>query len=509
MATRGTFHLALITCVLALSTGLASAQPSPAERARLRQAAEEHDRAGRFAACAAGYLELFELEPGSKRGDELLYNAGVCFEDDKQIGRAIEIFERLEKLFPKSTLVQKALVRIGSAAARVANFEKAAAVFERYARRYPGEKDAPQALQNATTYRRALGHRKQTIANIETFVKHYKKRLKEESASASFAMAGIHEEEKKSSKTVLAYQRYLREAGSRGGKDRLLIAHAKIGEALWKQSCIRANADGSCLRAKRKVLAKPGAEFPRRCGSSSIVDVEVLPRNKKLVREAQKHFAKVLALHRGGAIEKVAENRQAAARYWVGATRFYIAEESFEELLSLQFPRDLDFSPTRPEKAKKSERRFAEWLSEMSKGSQALHTRYEELSTLKGAGIADWTVAAIARAAQVSQRFSDSLDVAEIPASMRRGPHAREGVKAYCDALKMAGAPLTDRALMAYGMCLAKSQQLNHWNRWSRLCEKQLGILRPEDFPPPREIRGVANAVGDIMTLERPAVEKP
>jgi tetratricopeptide (TPR) repeat protein len=495
--------LSLITCALVAATEVASAQPSAAsERARLIQAAEEHERNGAHRACAETYLQLLELDPKAQRGDQFLYNAGHCFEEAREIGRAIQIFERLEKSFPKSPHTRKALVRIGSAAAAVANFEKAADAFERYARRYAGEKDAPQALANAITYRRALGHHKEARSNIESFVKNYKKKRNEESAAALFGLAEIYQSQGDRSKMVKAYRRYIRDFGRSGGKDRLLIAHARIGESLWKQSCIKAGADGSCVRVKRIVLAKPKEKVPRRCGSPSTVGVEVLPRNKRLVDAAKKEFAKVLALHRGGAIEKVTENRQAAARYWVGATRFYTAQEDFEELMSLQFPRDLDFSPTGPAKAKESERRFSKWLGEMSKQSKALQSRYTELATLKGAGLATWVVAATARAGQVSRHFSDALAFAEIPSSIRRGPYAEEGVKAYCDALKSAGAPLADQAAMAFAFGLEKSQNLNHSGPWTRLCERQLSRLLPEDFPPRREVHGEANAVGDIMTLE-------
>lgn len=509
MAASRTLPLALVFCALALPTRLLGAQPSSTgERAqeliRLRQAAEEHEKQGAYVACAETYLQIAEAQPQAKNLDEVLYNAGVCFEAGKRIRRAIEIFGRLEQRFPRSRVSAKAMIRTGSAAASIAEYAQAADAYERYAKRYAGEKDAAFALADAIAYRRALGHDDEAIADIHIMVKHYKRRKKEESAAALFSLAKIYEAQHDPKKVVRSYERYIREFGKIGGAERLFIAYARIGELLWQQSCVSPSPDGSCVRPRRRsgaTRAASAATLPTHCGPASLIAMTVLARDKSQVKEAKRYFAKALAMHRSGAIESLAEERQTFARYWLGALRFYTLEETYEALLSIQFPKGLDFIPG-TSKAKESEQRFTEWVQTMRDQSEALQSDYADLAGLRGSGAAPWTLAAIARSGQSAQHFSNLLRGAEIPRSVRRGASAKESVQAYCDALQAAAAPLGQQVVQAYQHCLTRSQDLDHFGHWSRLCEKELARLRPEDFPLPREIHDGADAMGEVLARE-------
>ncbi len=127
--------------------------------------------------------------------DEVLYNAGVCYEDAKSIGKAIQMYEVLNQRFPKSLQAQKALGRSGNAYGAIAFYDRSAAKYEQFAKKYGGEKDAPSALQNAVTYRKGIGDDKAAIADIEFFVKQYKNKMKKEAADALWGLVGIYEKQ--------------------------------------------------------------------------------------------------------------------------------------------------------------------------------------------------------------------------------------------------------------------------------------------------------------------------
>jgi hypothetical protein len=81
---------------------------------------------------------------------------------------------------------------------------------------------------------------------------------------------------------------------------------------------------------------------------------------------------------------------------------------------------------------------------------------------------------------------------------------AQDKVDAYCDALTTAAEPLAEKSLTAYGMCLSKSTELGWFSEWSKLCERELGQIKPEDYPTASEIRGESNLNSPVVAVEPP-----
>jgi hypothetical protein len=395
---------------------------------------------------------------------------------------------------------------MGSAYGSIADYEKAAQKYEIYSRRYGLEKDAADALQDAVTFRKGLGMDKEAIANIQSFIKKYKKKNKPEAAAAMFGLAGIYESQGNVDMESKTYKRYLSEIGKGGGLDRLLIANAKIGEIAWKQSCKR-SSEGACVRIQRERATRDhtknkrrykGLRLPTQCGPASKIRLAVVPRDGRHLAEANKHFGKALALAERGVLEKTTDaKRKAAAIYWMAASRFYMVGERYERFLSLEFPKNLSFSARNKKRKTDSERRFNAWIADKSALAKEINSEYGEIKEITGGGAA-WAVAAAARSGQVSQNFSDGLFTAEIPAEVRKGPYAEDAVDAYCDTLTTAAAPLEDQSLRAFGFCLDLSTKLNWFNRWSRLCEKELGQISPGTYPTATEYHGVANGTAAV-----------
>jgi hypothetical protein len=121
------------------------------------------------------------------------------------------------------------------------------------------------------------------------------------------------------------------------------------------------------------------------------------------------------------------------------------------------------------------------------------------------------SIAAAARVGQITQNFSDALFTAEIPEDVRRSQMiegydlAQDKVDAYCDALTTAAEPLAEKSLAAYGICLSKSTELGWFSEWSKLCERELGQIKPEDFPTASELRGDSDLNSPVIAIEPPA----
>ncbi|MBL4636221.1 MAG: tetratricopeptide repeat protein, partial [Kofleriaceae bacterium] len=365
----------------------------------MRKAAEQLESDGRHIACGRAYNDIYEANPTAPGMDEVLFNSGVCFNSGKSIGLAIRSFAILNKKFPKAEKAKKALVLMGNAYGAIASYEKAAEKYEEFARRFPGEKEAAGALNNAVTYRKGIGQQKEAIANIEGFVKKYRKKQKEQAAAAMFGLAGIYEAQGNNSMVIRVYRRYLKEIGKSGGTDRMLIANAKMGEILWKESCKSGGVDGACVRVtreratrKRKGKKRRGLQLPTQCGAKSKIKINVQDRDRRRVKEAQKYFQAAITLAKKGAVKGAPKERQAAAIYWMAASRFYMNGSGYEKFLSLKFPTKLAFPPNNPKKTKESLKRFKKWLEDKSKLMASVQKNYLEIKDIKGGGAA-WAVA--------------------------------------------------------------------------------------------------------------------
>ncbi len=409
------------------------------------------------------------------RVDELLYNAGVCYESEGAGPEAAAAFAELRTRFPRSPLAARSLARLGALYARSGRYPEAAAVLEDYARTYAGEPDAHAALSDAVYYRKAMGDDEQAIAGTRYFIRAFGSKRPDEAASAFFGLASIYERRGKPADAVKHYRAYLKTYGGRGRADRVVIAHARIGQLLWEQSCPVKPVDGACLRVARARASQ--------CGPASRRAVIEVARDPRRVKEAMASFAAARAAYERVA-GRFADGDDLAARHHYALARFHQAELDHEAFLAVEFPAGLDFDPARRAKAEASKRRFAAWYeAKQLLGAKATAAYMPLIQDVRDPAHA---IAAAARIGQLTQHIADALYTAEVPASFRGD---KDVVAAYCDALTERAEPLTLAAADAFASCLKVSTDLGWFSSWSRLCERELGRLRPEEFPAATELR--------------------
>ncbi len=478
---------------------------------------------GKYVECGQAYLDIYNRNPEGADNDEVLYNAGVCFEEGKSIGVAIQMFNLLEKYYPNSKITARAIARLGKAYGDIAFYDRASDKLEQYAKKYAGEKDAYDAMSDAVFYRKGIGDDDKAIADTKYFIDTFGKKKPTEAANAAFSLVSIDEKRGDNDAVIKHLRDYIRTWGAKGGQDKLVIAHAKIGNILWHQSCPVKEVDGSCVKVQREraiaakkptVKKKKGKEVyvaPTHCaGSESKINLTVVKRDDRKVREALTEYKAAAA-----AFEKMkgdsSDPAWAGARYWYAQGKLAEADVEFEKYLDVKFPTGLNFGDGAPEhKAQKEKamKRFNDWLSGKTKAAEATSKKYSDVLSIKDNAN---SIAAAARLGQVMQEFSDELFTAEIPAEVRKSQMvedydlAQDKVDAYCDALTTAAEPLAEKSLTAYGACLSKSTELGWFSEWSKLCERELGQIKPEEFPTASELRGDPNQVSPLISSEPPA----
>jgi len=480
---------------------------------RMETVAKESSDFGKYVACGQAYMDIYNRNPEATENDEVLYNAGVCFEEGKSIGAAIQSFNTLEKYYPNSKVTAKAIARLGKAYGDIAYYDRASDKLEQYAKKYAGEKDAYNAMSDAVFYRKGIGEDAKAIENTKYFIKTFGVKKPQEAANAMFSMGSIYEKQGDGDAVIKHFREYIHQFNDRGGADRLVIAHAKIGQVLWRQSCPVKEVDGSCVKIVReraisskkpKKTKKGTAEQPTQCGPESKIKLTVVKRDERKLKEALAAFAAAAKEFdkRGGKTG----GDEAGARYYYGIAKIAEADKDFEAYLDLRFPFGLNFDPAPEHKAiaAKSRKRFDEWVTQKQKIGGVATTKYTAVLAIKDPAN---SITAAARIGQISQNFSDALFTAEIPKDVRTGEFADEKVEAFCDRMTEVAEPLETRSLEAYGVCLGKSTELGWFSDWSKLCERELGQIKPEEYPTASELRGEPNGVAPVTDVEAPTLK--
>ena len=347
------------------------------------------------------------------------------------------------------------------------------------------------------------------------------------------------------------FQDYLKQWGAKGGVDRQVVAHVKIGEILWKQSCPLPDGgiNGACIELKReraggaaRVAEKQakaqkgkkkgknkGANLPPQCGPETKSKIIVHDRKPGPLKEAMTHFAEALKLFRGGAADKSVPGKDEAERtartaqmaYYAAEARFRQGDVEYEKFLKLAIPDKLDFSPPPPDsspgKAEGGEeeargvnqKKFNAWFTGKGKQLDTAQKIYQSVIQMKQA---HWVIAAAARIGQLYQDFSGQLYTAPVP---KAGP-APAGYPqdefeqlfhdAYCDAMVDSAEPLETKAIEGLSVCLNKSTDLSFYDEWSKLCEAELNQLKPVEYPIASEIRARAGLRATVA-MDRESVQ--
>src|SRR5579871_7946 len=487
--------------------------------------ARDFEKHGDAKECGRSFLAAADALPGHAKHAERLWNAGQCFQNAHLVGQAIKAWEALRAAHPTDPLAARALYRIGAGYHQLAFYTKAADRYEEFARGFPGEERARAALGNAAAFREGLGEGEAALRDMRAFVGFYETRRPTEAAAVEFQMGEVYEKSGDLERLRAHLGHYLETWGARGGPDRQVEAHFRLGELAWKASCQRPSEDGACVQLTRQASSRSwqvldaarrrlGREKRTQCGPQTKSKIVVLERDRAQAGAAAEHFRAAIWLWKaadaGSAIAgRDAEERRTAGAYAAAGAAFYLAEQGYEDLLRVKFPQNLDFSrPSASDsprhqaatarKLEDSKRRFAAYLDDKAKRLEASRAAYLEVFEQRQA---QWTIAAAARIGQLHQDFAGQLYTAPIPADLPEvdawGNRPRD---LYCDALEDEAGKVEAKATEGFSSCLTAATERSWYNEWSRLCERELNQIAPAQFPLSAELRPETGYVPLVLT---------
>lgn len=459
-------------------------------------------------------MRLYNEFDALPKADVVLHNAAICLQAGYLVGKAIESRTELLRRFPDSPLARKTLKELAQNHQAIARYDDAATYMERYAETYARDAWTDTALHNAFLFRLGLGDEDRARVDLARYEKLYVRKAPERAAGIFWAKHDTLDDDDAVAKHA---EDYLAQYGLRGGLDRWIVAHATLGQILWRRSCPEPLLHDSCLTVKR-VQASAGREtvdkaralrrrnrreIPQRCGPETRAVVTVHSRRSELARAAQTHFEAVLSKAERVDAKSLSPERAEAFRDAWGKSIVYRADEGYEDYLRIEMPDGLDFAEDEMwkrdadhprlqreyaaamKRRKASMARFESFHQNKLKEGERVAKRYEAVAATKSP---HWVLAGAARTAMIAQNFADQLYRAPIPKSIP----TPELAMVYCDRLGDYARPSETIATEAFRYCLERSTEFSYFDEFSRLCEEEMQRRDAERYPTTNELFGVS-----------------
>ena len=410
-----------------------------------------------FEKAAVLFADFVKEFPKSQYAYKAVYNSMVMFENANKLDLAIPMGEKLLKDYGTSDVVRRTMAAVGQDYERIADFPKAAAMYEAYYNKYgkaekpakgkkpaeatpaptpaaattavaSGELQPADALFNAALWNEGLGNFDKAISLYEEYIKAYKD--KTDVPEIAFTVALIYEKQKDWKAAVKAYDNYVKVYGKTVKPGKIFYARYKQMEALKKT--------GSPI--DEKTAQKMGEEL--------------LKAYVKLAPEEQKEDGNLNAY---------------------GQLRFRDVEGLWARYKALKIDnRDKLIAQY---KAKRT------MMPEVDKA-------YTEVASV---GASDWTIAAVTR---VGFGFLDlAKNIAESPDPKGLTP---EQLDLYRAELENQALPLEDKGIDHLEQAIQKSSQLLVYNEWVLQAQDQENKFRPGAYG---EIRSLPYQGSDFFAV--------
>lgn len=377
------------------------------------------EEGGDLRLVADAYEEFYEEFPGSDNADKALFNASVARDRAGQKQRANALRKRLLAEHPDSPLRADVAFYTAKRYEEQTQFEDAAAAFLDFAKKHPGDERARDALYNAAVFYAGTG-RVRTANRLRLEYLRKHGRSKRGRKEAADIYWSIATDLERARRYRDAANRFRDYAREFGRSER-------FWDALWREAEIREQKLGDRSRAaqlKRDILGTYKAD----------------QRKGRNAPENAKRYASLVA--------------------------FELLEPQWDQYRKLKIK-----TPNL-----KNPRPFERSLVVKARARDRLIGAYTEV--VGGFKQAESTIAALYMIARAWEEFAERL---------ARIPCPRGVSEDVCGLMKQGIestlSPARDSALQAYKTCVAKSNELNAFTRYSTLCVKVLEKLAPETYP--------------------------
>lgn len=216
----------------------------------------EMETAKNYEGSAKAFSDFAKNYPTSPLAAKAIYNSGINYERAQKFPEAIAMYTKIERTPKKGNeqMHQQSALLLGRLYEQTAQYDKAAAQFERYARENPKDAKTPDLYYNAAVIHEG---QRDAFKAMDSYEKYFQLSRKSDRTEALFAIAKIREKRSNFKLAQEAYQRYLDNGGA--DPEKVVEAHFKIADIHEKKGASREAEKGyNRTIAVQKVLAQKG-----------------------------------------------------------------------------------------------------------------------------------------------------------------------------------------------------------------------------------------------------------
>jgi len=489
----------------------------------MRKQAESLTARKRFMEAAEIYLDIYRNYTGvyDDRGMcEVLYNTAINLESARLVMKAIDVRNHMVEKYPDCEHSKKAAYFIGQNYHALQNFSKAAEYYVKFATKYEGEPESPDAMSNAIMFYIGLNQIEDALSTVSKFEKSYGGRDVQRTASVVFSAGFVYYNEKNWEDTKKWYTNYLKKYTKAKWIDEQIQANVMIADAYWNQSrkdyalaakyykkaidlfgpnqdketdnlrkakMLIATAKARYYLAELKFMEFEKVKFPEFVGQKGIPGpVEKWWDKKKKERFTAEQLKEM---------EEWSKQRRSLARWGyyeegksVKEQITMVKKEERREELNIQFEYWV-------------EKELGPWFEQKIKALTEAANAFGEVAQLH---VPEWEMAAAARAADMQLSFMKDIYDSPLPPAMEGD---QELIDIYRGAMDEKAAPYRDGAVKAYEHCLNISTKVRWFNENSLRCEKELNQLEPLKYPISEEIRVTPKTEFDFYAPPDPVLK--
>lgn len=403
------------------------------------------------------------------RMDEVLFNAAKAYQAGRLLAKSIAVRSIL--LNPRygmqdSELSKQAIYQIGGNYHAIAVYDRAAAFYMRYAdeTKYKGE-FADAAISDAVLLNLGLGREDQAIEAAGSFNKYFGRRKPKQAAQIAFAIANHYAEKGDWDNVAKRLKAGMRMIDKQATLDVRIGAHA--------------------------LLAKAYSQLNRRGADTEYRKVVGTWKNPEKAAAAIDNIE--------GESQGARTKRLARALTAVGEAMFHFAEKKRDKLEKLKFPAYRGRGSMQ-DVNKHINSKVKGWMEKKTPLIKEATLEYKKIIDLQPLPSPEWVIAAGSRVGRMWAKFVEEFRAAPIPKKMKSDPVIRT---AYYGALDEKSEPWKLMAKGAYATCLDYSVKFQHFDSFSRSCEKWLAENYKSEFHLVDEFKGDPNHLNRVLA-ERP-----
>ena len=395
------------------------------ENASLKLVEITFKKTGDKAKGAADYTAFYKEFPTSANADLALNNATVYLHDLGKTTEGIPLRLEIINKFPKSKYYKDQVAAIGFDYESQANFTEASNWYEKLYTLDKAHPGAAAAIFSAALFRDALGQWETSIKDYQAYMTSYPD--KPGLNQLKLGIAKTYEAQSKFAEASKIYLEFYTKPPVNASLDEVMFARLRYGLLMDK------------------------------LGQSANVT--------KHWNDTLAYFAKAITPAGG---KPAAEYE--LSREYVGQIKFFLAEPEFKKFTSMRIN-----GPTSKVSQRVEDKTYQDQLIGKAKGLVAIEKTYTDVLNT-GAG--EWGLAALTKLGQVYEDMADTFANSKCPSYLTSDQceiySAQIGDKAF---------PQIEKAVATYSEALKKAYELNLYNENTAAATRQLGVLRPLDYP--------------------------